>query len=515
MRRALSILAVALVACGGPDAAPEDGDGVRTSGGDTTVEVIREAPREPPPESGPAREIRFPAIVRSTLANDFELNTVRAGSLPVVYLRFVVRSGDATDPADEPGTAGFVAAMMKEGTRERSSAELAEDIAFLGADMETGTGRETLVITLRCLSEHLSEAMDILADVALHPAFDSGELRALKEREGDRLRQAANQPRWLAARALYRELYGEHPYAQIDTTAEAIEAISRTDLRRWHRDHVIPNDSFLVAVGDVDPDEVEGLARRHFGNWRSRSVREPTYAEPPTRSEREIVVVDRPQATQSVIYVGNLALPRSSPDFVPLLVANQVLGGSASSRLFMDLRERQGLTYGAYSAVRESPQVAPFIAFAAVQNDFTEAAMAGFVDHLQRIASEQAADAEIADARRYLADSFPLQIETAGRIAAMVEELRVYGLEDDYWESYLGAVRGVTGERAFAAAQRYIRPSEALIVAVGSAARIAEPLRYYGPVRVEDTSGAPIGRFEAMTDEERAAADEARAAAAE
>ena len=163
----------------------------------------------------------------------------------------------------------------------------------------------------------------------------------------------------------------------------------------------------------------------------------------------------------------------------------------------MDLREQRSLTYGAYSRVGQRQQIAPFLAYAAVRNEVTEQAMAGFFEHLDRIAAQPSSGAELQNAQRYLSDSFPLQIETAGRIASMVEELRIFGLPDNYWDGYRSSIREVTNEQAFNAAQTYIRPSQALVVAVGRAAAIVEPLRHYGPVRVIDTPGNAISTSEA------------------
>lgn len=486
-----------LASCGTP---PEPVDDSETNGGETTVEVIQEPPRQPPPESGPTRDIQFPEIARARTSSGVELNTVRFGSLPVIYLRLVIRSGAASDPGDLPGVAHFVGQMLKEGTRSRRSAQLAEEVEFLGADLSVGSDEENVYVMVRALDEHLEEAMEILADVARNPRFSTTELDRLKRRELDRLRLSSRQPRYLARRALYEHLYGSHPYARTDTTPAVVEQLDRGDLVRWHRAHFVPSNAFLVAVGNVDPARVRRVAEQHFRGWSNRTVREPTYAEPPPRTTREVLVVDRPSSEQSTIYVGNLALARNSPDFIPLSVANQVLGGSAASRLFMDLREQRSLTYGAYSAVGERAQIAPFVAFANVANDKTERAIAAFMEHLDRIAAEAPPAEEVTNAQRFLSDSFPLHIETASRIAHMVEELRVFGLDDDYWDGYRTAIRAVTPAQAHQAAQTYIRGNQALIVAVGRADAIVEPLRHYGPVRVVDTEGNEISTFEMITD---------------
>jgi predicted Zn-dependent peptidase len=207
------------------------------------------------------------------------------------------------------------------------------------------------------------------------------------------------------------------------------------------------------------------------------------------RNAREIVLVDRPESVQSVIYVGNLALARKDPDYVPLLVANQVLGGSAASRMFMDLREKQSLTYGAYSSLEVGLVPMPFRAFAAVRNEVTAQAMKAFMEHLVRISSEVAPDAELNDSKRLLIDSFPLHIETPGEIAGLVAELRTYGFPDNYWDGFRNEIQAVSPQAALAAAQKYIKPNQALIVVVGKAAAVKEAVAAYGPVRVIDTEG--------------------------
>jgi zinc protease len=507
----LSIVAVlaALGGCGGPPPAEEPGSetaGNATAGNATAAEVIRETPpRQEPPPSGPARDVEFPAIQRAQTTSGLELNTVQFGDLPLVYLRLTIRSGGATDPAEMPGLARMVANMLKEGTRTRTSAQLAEEIDFLGAHLQVGSDSENLYVMVSALSEHLDQAMALLADLTMNPRFAETELRRLARRELDRLALSSQQPRYLVRRTFYREIYGNHPYADTDTNPEAIQRISRRDLASWHRAHVVPNNSFLVAVGDVRPEQLQQAAERAFRGWRARTVPEVQFPPVPERTAREVVVVDRPESVQSVIYVGNLALARNDADYVPLTVANQVLGGSAASRLFMDLRERRSLTYGAYSAVAESAQVAPFIAFASVRNEVTEQAMAGFMEHLDQVVAAAPPEEELRHAQRFLSDSFPLNIETAGRIASMVEELREFGLPDDYWDGYRSSIRAVTPEQAHAAARQYIRPDRALIVAVGQASSIVEPLRRYGPVRVVDVNGSEVARFPALEAEAQAA----------
>ncbi len=495
MKRFISLFAaVALGACGGTQTTVDEVDTT-----DDTEPVATAPEREEPPPSGPARDVSFPPITRASTESGLEVNSVEWDQLPVVYLRLVIKSGGEADPADRPGIAHLVGAMLKEGTRSRTSARLAEEVEFLGADLWVSDDEENVYIGMRALSDHLDEAMELLADVAMNPAFRRDELAKLKRREIDRLTLQQNDPSFLASQAFYRHLYGEHPYARIDTNREVVQRVRRTDLSRWHRQHFVPNNATLVAVGAVSNEEVMSAANEAFGRWRRGDVPSVDYPEPPLRESREVIVVDRPESVQSVIRIGNLALERDNPSYIPLRVANQVLGGSAASRLFMDLREERSLTYGAYSRVGEAVEVAPFTAYASVRNEVTTEAMGAFFEHLERIVSEPAPEEELANAHRYLSDRFPLTIDTPGKIAYLVADLRVYGLPDDYWDTYRTSIREVTAAEALAAAREDIKPDRALIVVVGKAAEIAAPLTAFGPVTVYDTSGEEVRR---LTDED-------------
>ncbi|HEY2732443.1 MAG TPA: pitrilysin family protein [Polyangiales bacterium] len=445
--------------------------------------------REAPPTSAPAREIHFPPIERSNTASGLEINTVALHGVPVVQIKLVIKAGSAADPADLPGEAQLVAEMLKEGTTKRTSAKIAEAVDFLGARLNIHSDEEQTTIDMQALADQLPDALALVAELATTPTFDDAELKKLKKRELDRLSLINQSPNFLARREFWKELYGPHPYSHVDTTKDVVKRIKRTDLAAFHKRFFAPNNAFLVVVGDVSNQSVVENANKAFKGWTARTVTPLDYPAPPTRASREIVLVDRPESVQSVIYVGNLALARKDPEYVPLLVANQVLGGSAASRMFMDLREKQSLTYGAYSNLEEGLVPMPFRAFAAVRNEVTAQAMKGFMEHLNRISNEAAPVNELNDAKRLLVDSFPLHIETPGAIAGLVAELRTYGFPDNYWDGYRSEIQAVTPEAALTAAQKYIKPNQALIVVVGKAAAVKDALSAYGPVKVIDTEG--------------------------
>jgi len=444
------------------------------------------------PASAVARDIKFPTIEHVTLANGLTIDVVTRKELPIVNLELVIRSGGASDPKGLQGLSGMVADMLKEGTKKKKAADFAEAIEFLGAHLSALPGTETLRVRMNAMSEHLDPALSLMAEAVLTPAFDEKELQKLKTRTIDELKLKMDRPAWLARRQFQRDLYGDHPYALYDTTEASVRKVKRSDLLSFHATHFAPNNAFLVVVGDVTADQVKAVAEKLFGAWKQKKVEEPSYVAPPVRTTREIVIVDRPASVQSQIMIGNLGLRRSDEDYIPLMVANQVLGGSAASRLFMDLREKRSLTYGAYSHVDETPDMGAFRATAAVRNPVTGEAIEGFFEHLARITKEAPPSEELDAAHRFLADSFPLQIETADSIAQLVADLRVFGLREGYWDNFRSSIRAVTPEIALTAAKAHITPDAALVVIVGKAAEIAPMLTKLGPVRVVDTDGKPI-----------------------
>ena len=494
---------IALVGCGGTDeAAPPEIpplEGADTSGGETTG--TPERVREAPPASATPRDIAFPPVERVTVAGGLELDMVEWRQLPVVYLELVIKSGSATDPANLPGLAAFVAEMLKEGTRTKSSAELAEAIDFLGAQFGTSAESDHLRISMRVVSAQLPEALALLTEIVTSPAFSEEELGKLKRRELDRLALSAEEPDWLAERAYYRVIYGDHPYARTDTTPEAVQRVTRRDLAAWHRTHVVPGNAFLMVVGDIDRAAVKTSIGAAFARWRGRAPATRPATAPPTRTARDVLIVDRPGSAQSIIHIGNLAMPRSSAEWIRMRVANQVLGGGAASRLFVDLRERRSFTYGAYSDVDERVQVGAFTASSSVRTEVTAAAVGAFFEHLDRIVTEAPPADELANAARFLSDSFPLRIDTPGKIASYVADLRIFGLPDDYWDTYRSAISAVTPAEALSAARAHITPETAAIVIVGEASQFEEALRAYGRVTVVSVEGQTLRTLEASRPE--------------
>lgn len=489
-RSFLFIALFALAACSSKDAeAPAEEE--------TTGEEVLEPARVPPPAPGEPRELHFPETSSRTLDNGLQILTAPSESLPIAYSELVFRSGDAHSPSDRAGLATLTAKMLELGTKKKSQAELAEAVEFLGASLHISSDADSVRIRIRSLSEHLPEVLALLDEIAFDPAFSQAELDKLKRRELDRLSLNLANADYLSRMHFYAALYGDHPYAALDTNEAVIQAIKRADLMGFHRANFTPDNALLLVAGDFDEAALATAIDGSFGKRSAKAAGRAALEAPKPLEGARIVLVDRPESVQSTIRIGNLALPRSSADFIALEVANEVLGGSASSRLFMDLREKRSLTYGAYSGVAKRAKAGPFAAMTRVRNEVTFEAIDAIFEHLNRIVSEAPSEAELSDAKNGLILSFPRSIDSLGKIVDLLAERELYGLEADYWDGYRESIAAIGQEDALTAAHSYIRPQDALVVVVGQASLLAEGLRRYGPVTIVDAKGALLNKLPA------------------
>jgi zinc protease len=402
------------------------------------------------------------------------------------------------------GLASFTGEMLKRGAGERTAEQIAEEIEFVGGSLDVRTEPDSTSIEVRVLRDHLDLAVGLVADLAFRPTFAEPEIAIIRQRELDRLTLMQSQPRWLGRQAFYRALYGpDHPYGYADAEPQVIGRLTRDQLVAFHRQHYVPRNAFLLVVGDADPEAVGSVARRYLGAWEDRPAPDRAIPPPPAPpvGGRRVVVVDRPETTQAQIYMGNIALERAHPAHTRLRVANQILGGSASARLFMNLRERCSYSYGIYSDVSNRLGPGPHIVGGAVEIQHTAGALREIFGELDRIRGEAPPAAELRAAQDYLVGQFPIMTETAANLAGLVSIQRVFGLPADYWSTLRSAIAGVTADQVAEVARTFIRPEDDLVVIVGDASVVAEPASHFGAVTVVDLQGRPIGTREAAPDQ--------------
>lgn len=443
--------------------------------------------RSRPPAIGPAPSLKLPAIQKQRLSNGLAVWLVEHHEVPLAQINLIVRSGSAADPIGKYGVGSLAAAMLDEGAGTRSALELADALEFLGANLSTTSSFDYSAVRMSVPVSKLGEAMPLMADVALRPAFPASELDRLKKERLTGLLQARDNPGALIQIAFPRVVFGPtHRYGtSANGSPAAIEAFTVADLQAFYRAHYRPDNSTLLVVGDVTPASLMPMLEQAFGSWKAEGMA-PLVAEVPMAPQlksRQIYIVDKPDAPQSQIRIGWVGVPRSTADYAALEVLNTILGGSFTSRLNQNLREEHGYSYGASSAFDMRLSAGPFLAAAGVQTDKTGEAVKEFFNELNRIGTVVPED-ELKKAKNYVALSFPGEFETTGDLARKLEELVVYNLPEDTFAKFVGAVTSVTAADLQKLAARYIQPDKMAVVVVGDRKVIEGPIRQLnlGPV---------------------------------
>jgi predicted Zn-dependent peptidase len=444
--------------------------------------------RTKPPAAGLPPALKLPAIQKQRLSNGVPVWMVELHEVPVAQVTLLVQGGSADDPAGKYGVANLMASMLVEGAGTQSSLAIADAIDFLGANLSASAGIDSTGVRLHVPVARLADALPVMADVALRPTFPNEELERLRQQRLTSLLQARDDPSTIAALAFSRVLFGPEHRFGISTmgTASTIKSFTSEDLRSFYATLFKPENATLIVVGDIAPDKVLPLLEKHFGGWQASGTsgaRQPL-REVTQPSARTVYVVDKPNAPQSQIRIGWIGVPRSTPDYFPILVMNTILGGAFSSRLNLNLREKHGYTYGATSNFDMRVAAGPFSAAAGVQTDKTSEALKEFFNELNGILKTVPAD-ELTRAKNYVALRFPAGFEATTDISRRLEDMVVYQLPDDYFAGYVQNIQAVTAAEVQRVAQKYIAPERFAVVIVGDRKAIDAGVRglNLGPLR--------------------------------
>lgn len=444
--------------------------------------------RSRPPEPGTIRSFDFPEVDSRPMANGLDLRVARMGTLPLVSVNLFMRAGEAALMEERAGLAVLAGDTLEGGTRRRGGHALAEALEGIGARLSVTTGWEGTSVGLSCLAERLQEGMALLAEAVTEPEFPAEEVERTRNQQLADIRQQAMDPGSMAALEIARRIHApEVPYARPQIgSPESVASFGRDHLRGYADACWRPGRGGLVVVGDVDADEVEALAGESLGAWSGDPGLEQTFTVRPATTERRVWIVHRPGAVQSELRVGHVGLERGHPDEDAVVVLNALFGGTFTSRLNLNLRERNGFTYGVRSRFAFRSRPGPFTVGTAVGTDVTAAALREIVREMEALAEGGPTEAEVEAARDYLAGVFPLRLETVGQVAARLTELVIYGLPVEYHAGYRERMRDVTAEAVTEAARRHLKPAEAQIVVVGDAEAIHDDVAALslGPVEV-------------------------------
>ena len=438
------------------------------------------------PASAP-RPFPKPRVI--VLPNGLRVFVLEDHRLPTVECRLSLRAGSVFETL--PGAASLTAALMTEGTETRSAPALAQATEQWGARLTAQAGNERCVLRVVGPSEAATALLDVLGDVALHPAFMEGRLEHVRFQQAALDSQQTNSAT-VTSRVSGRLFYGDTPYALPAATPKDYEALTRQDVIAFYERFYRPNGAVLGIVGDVRASDILPRVQRLFAFWPAAPVTPALPLAPfVTPSAHSVALVDWPYSADTFLTFQSLIVGRGDPDFIPLTVTNQILGGSSSGRLFQDLRESNGYTYGASSWLVAASWPGLWNAGASVPYEDTRDAVRAVDGELRRLCREPVPDAELARAKRSLIGSFALTQSRHSTLLGDLMDVYEYGLPMDYWQTYPAHVQAVTGRDIQRIARKYLAADRVQIIALGPASKIEGDLRPEGRVDRYDRRGYP------------------------
>ncbi|MEW6126117.1 MAG: pitrilysin family protein [Acidobacteriota bacterium] len=462
----------------------------------TKKTTVIEAWRKQPPPQVPPRPLKLPNQREVKLDNGLTLILIPDHRIPMVSVNLGIPVGDINDPPNLTGLAETTAALITEGSGNRTSVEIDREVETLGAQLSAASYEDYTEIMTTVIAENLERMLEVFSDAVLHPSFPENEVALYKKNRVESLTVQRQEPSFLVARQFYKAIYGAHPYANSTPTPESIAAIDRAKIASFHKSYYTPTNSILVVTGDFDATKIQGKLEALFGKWQSADSQTATLPAMPESTKRKIYLIDRAASEQADFRIGSLGVARADADFFPLLVANAILGDGTSSRLFLNLREKKGFTYDVSSSVAAPRQRGVFFGASETRTAVTLAAIKEMLAEFERLRRVPVSAADLQNAKNYLNGYFSLSLSTQGGITDRIVTYRMLGLPKTILETYRERVEAVTAEQIQQAAQKYIQTNDAIIIVVGDAAKLGAQLAELGTVEVLNLEGKFVKRIE-------------------
>jgi predicted Zn-dependent peptidase len=437
------------------------------------------------PLVGPASPFRFTRIAKAQLSNRLSLWSAEHRALPVVTFMLLMPVGSAADFDGCEGLAAIAGDMMDEGTGHLSAIDVNAAFARIGAHLDTDVSADATMFTVTTLAKYAPEALSLFADCVVRPRLDADDFDRIRQLRLTRLVQIRDMPSAIADRAFMQVVYGAHPYAHMALgTEESLRRLSLDTVRTFHSRMYQPSSATLIACGDIGADDFSRMASDTFGSWLGAAPEtraDAAMAAPPHAPLCHLAVVDKPGSAQSEIRIGEVGLSRDTPDYHPLIVLNMILGGQFVSRVNMKLRQEKGLTYGARTAFDFRRGRGPFILQTSVQSDGTGEAIESSLLEIHAIRTTRPPTADEVDvAKAALTRGYPRNFETAEQIARAMAQLVMYGLPDDYFDTFPSRVADVTVNRAREVALTHLHPDRLATAIVSDSSIVLPQLKAAG-----------------------------------
>jgi len=447
------------------------------------VSGLAVAAPETPPAPGPTPPFELPSPSQFTLPAGLEVTLVPYGAVPKANVSLVVQVGNVDEPKGQTGLADLMGKLLLQGTATRNATQLAESAARLGGALAAVVHEDETSLDIECLGDSTAEAVRLVAEVARTPTFPASELDRLR---GDFLRQLSivrSQPQPLADEAFARAIYGDHPYGRVLPVPAEVEKFTLDQARRLWTRYAGPNRAHLYVVGRFDPAAVRSTIEEAFGGW--KKAQGGPRPKPTARGGKRVFLVDRPGAVQSTIRFGLPAVAPTSPDYIPLVVTDTLLGGNLGSRITANIREKHGYTYSPRSAIAVHPGVGTWAETADVTTKDTAAALQEVVKEIERLRNEPPTAEELDGVEKYVSGTFVIRNSSRAGIVAQLRFVDLHGLPADWLRTFVQRVQAVTPADVTRVTRKYLDPGRMTLAVVGDRKEVEGSLKPFGPVKVE------------------------------
>jgi predicted Zn-dependent peptidase len=440
------------------------------------------------PQPGKAPIIQVASPVKYTLSNGLQVFVVKNTKLPRVTATLAFNL-DGFKEGNKAGLADMAGQLLKRGTTTKTKAELDESVEYLGGSLSTSSTSASV----SSLKNNFPKLMSLLSEVVLHPALSTEELEKVRKQSISNIESNKDDADAIANNVVNKLVYGpQHAFGEI-TTVKTINAVTVEDVKQFFATQWSPTIAYLVFVGDIEPIVAKQLAEKNFGSWIKREVSNQNFEKSPKPSQTYVAIVDRPASVQSVVTIATpIDLVKGAPDEIPANVMNNILGGGFSGRLFANLREQHGFTYGAYSSVKPNKFIGMFSAEASVRNEKTDSSIQEILFEMNRIKKEKVGEEELARMKNYLAGGFARSLENPATVANFALNIVKYNLPSDYYQKYLTNLASVNAEQIQSVANKFLTTSNMHIVVVGNAKQVAKGLEKYGKIKYFDMEGNEV-----------------------
>ena len=424
--------------------------------------------------------LKLPPSRKVTLRNGMTVLLMEQHEVPLISFNLIVKAGSAADPAGKEGVASVTAELLRKGTRSRSADQLSGELDFIGGVLNATATFDYTSANAEFVKKDINKGLDLFSDVLLNPRFPQDEVTKILKQRIDGIKGAKDQAQAVIGTYFNAYLYGNHPYGRPAAGDEkSLAAVTRDDVQKFYQSYYSPSNTILAVVGDFSSADMERMLTERFGTWAARPAPPVTIPDAPAFSGKKLLLVDKPDSTQTFFIVGNVGISRTNPDRVYISVINTLFGGRFTSMLNTELRIKSGLSYGARSSFSERKARGPFVISTFTRNETTEKAIDLTLEVIKRLHEKGVTEEELKSAKTYLKGQFPPTIETNDQLAGTLAQLELYGLDENDINGLYARIDSMTMADAQRVIKQYFPLDDLVFVLIGKAEEIKKVAQKY------------------------------------